>query len=117
MRYFLVRSFVMTLCLALTLLIVPGVNLNFIQPGGVDVLLDEVVCLELIWSPTVAYPDGARVAYADTIWEAQAPSTGAVPPANSRVCARSRPARRRPPMTCRKTPRQTAATPSTKIWR
>ncbi len=85
MRYFLVRSFVMTICLALTLLVVPGVNLNFIQPGGVDVLLDEVVCLELIWSPTVTYPAGARVAYADTIWEAQAPSTGAVPPANRRV--------------------------------
>ena len=85
MRYFLVRSFVMTICLALTLLVVPGVNLNFIQPGGVDVLLDEVVCLELIWSPTVTYPAGGGAAYADTIWEAQAPSTGAVPPANRRV--------------------------------
>lgn len=70
MRYFLVRSIVMALCLGLTLLIVPGVNFALLDEASLQEAFDAITCGNPAWSASTTYGAGDRVIYEDAAWEA-----------------------------------------------
>lgn len=83
MRYFMVRSIVLAICLGLTVFMIPGVDLNLFENVSYDTFLNDLACSGPNWTAVASYEAGDRVAYHDKVWEAVESTTNVAPPPDS----------------------------------